>query len=368
MSNVSIRNVSKNYPNGRKAVKNLSLDIADGEFVVLTGPARCGKSSILRMLAGLEDISAGEIFLDGKRINDIDPKERDLALISKNSAIYPQMTVYENLAYGLKLRKLPMEEIDCRIQEIARVLQMEDLLKRESKFLSEDQKQLTVLGRALVRKPKVLLLDEPLWNLDANLRDDVCVRLSKLQKKLGMTFIYVTEDPLQALLLGQRIVVLKDGEVIQTDTPTNLREKPKNQFIAGFFCVPRMNFADAVLKKEGEETYLTFGQSRLMVPSEKAGKLVDYLGKEIIFGICPDQISDKGKYTAVETKNLVPASVETLKIMGPDVYLFASCEGTEFIVKEDPDTCIKTGDEIGLSFDVNEIFIFDKSTQKTICN
>ena len=250
MSSLSLKNICKKYPNGFEAVKDFNLEIEDKEFIIFVGPSGCGKSTTLRMVAGLEDISSGELYIDGKLVNDVEPKDRDIAMVFQNYALYPHMTVYDNMAFGLKLRKVPKDEIDKKVREAAEILDLSALLDRKPKALSGGQRQRVAMGRAIVRKPKVFLMDEPLSNLDAKLRVQMRIEIAKLHQNLGTTIIYVTHDQTEAMTLGTRIVVMKAGIVQQVDTPQNLYEKPANLFVAGFMGSPQMNFLDATRSEE----------------------------------------------------------------------------------------------------------------------
>ena len=270
MASISLKNINKVYPNGFHAVKDFNLDIEDKEFIIFVGPSGCGKSTTLRMVAGLEDISSGDLLIDGKRMNDVEPKDRDIAMVFQNYALYPHMTVYDNMAFGLKLRKLPKAEIDQKVREAAKILDLEGLLDRKPKALSGGQRQRVAMGRAIVRNPKVFLMDEPLSNLDAKLRVQMRIEISKLHEKLGATIIYVTHDQTEAMTLGTRIVVMKDGVVQQIDTPHNLYNKPQNLFVAGFIGSPQMNFMDAKIAVNGETVTAQVGDANITVPAGKA--------------------------------------------------------------------------------------------------
>ena len=266
MASLSLKNIEKIYPNGFKAVQDFNLEIADKEFIIFVGPSGCGKSTTLRMIAGLEDISGGTLEIDGKVMNDVEPKDRDIAMVFQNYALYPHMSVYDNMAFGLKLRKRPKDEIDKLVREAARILDLEKLLDRKPKALSGGQRQRVAMGRAIVRNPKVFLMDEPLSNLDAKLRVQMRIEISKLHQRLGATIIYVTHDQTEAMTLGTRIVVMKDGIVQQVDSPENLYNAPKNLFVAGFIGSPQMNFMDAVVENKGEDVFLKVGSHNLKLP------------------------------------------------------------------------------------------------------
>ena len=273
MASLSLKDVCKVYPNGYKAVQNFNMEIADKEFIIFVGPSGCGKSTTLRMIAGLEDISSGEFKIDGKLMNDVEPKDRDIAMVFQNYALYPHMTVYDNMAFGLKLRKVPKDEIDKAVKEAARILDLSHLLDRKPKALSGGQRQRVAMGRAIVRNPKVFLMDEPLSNLDAKLRVQMRTEIAKLHQRLGTTIIYVTHDQTEAMTLGSRIVVMKDGIVQQIDSPQNLYDMPCNLFVAGFMGSPQMNFVDAVARVEGGKAFLDVEGQSIELPADKAKKV-----------------------------------------------------------------------------------------------
>ena len=287
MASLSLKNVTKKYPNGFVAVKEFNLEIADKEFIIFVGPSGCGKSTTLRMIAGLEDISSGELYIDDKLVNDVEPKDRDIAMVFQNYALYPHMSVYDNMAFGLKLRKTPKDEIDKKVHDAAKILDLEHLLDRKPKALSGGQRQRVAMGRAIVRSPKVFLMDEPLSNLDAKLRGQMRVEISKLHQRLETTIIYVTHDQTEAMTLGTRIVVMKDGIIQQVDNPQNLYDKPCNKFVAGFIGAPQMNMIDATVGKDGALTTLSFGGHTVALSEAKSKKLEDagYIGKVVTLGI-----------------------------------------------------------------------------------
>ena len=300
MSGLKLEHVYKVYPSGVQAVTDFTMEIEDKEFIVFVGPSGCGKSTTLRMIAGLEDISDGDLYIDGRRVNDIQPKDRDIAMVFQNYALYPHMTVYDNMAFGLKLRKMPRAEIDARVKEAARILGLETYLQRKPKALSGGQRQRVALGRAIVREPKVFLLDEPLSNLDAKLRSQMRTEITKLHHRLATTFIYVTHDQIEAMTMGTRIVVLKDGLIQQVDTPQNLYDYPANLFVAGFIGTPQMNFFDAVLTGTKAKVYVEFEGHKLAYPKEKMEtikNLEEYLntGKKLVIGIRPEDFFESPK-------------------------------------------------------------------------
>ncbi|MBQ5484518.1 MAG: sn-glycerol-3-phosphate ABC transporter ATP-binding protein UgpC, partial [Lachnospiraceae bacterium] len=290
MASITLENICKVYPNGFQAVKDFNLNVADKEFIIFVGPSGCGKSTTLRMIAGLEDISSGELKIDGKLMNSVEPKDRDIAMVFQNYALYPHMTVFDNMAFGLKIRKVDKAEIKKRVEEAAKILDLDKLLDRKPKALSGGQRQRVAMGRAIVRNPKVFLMDEPLSNLDAKLRVQMRIEISKLHERLGATIIYVTHDQTEAMTLGTRIVVMKDGVVQQIDSPQVLYSQPKNLFVAGFIGSPQMNFLDAKITANGNQVTATVGDAKLAVPADKAKALIDggYDGKTVVLGIRPE--------------------------------------------------------------------------------
>ena len=303
MASLSLKNVCKVYPNGFVAVKDFNLDIADQEFIIFVGPSGCGKSTTLRMIAGLEEISSGELWIGDKLVNDVEPKDRDIAMVFQNYALYPHMTVYDNMAFGLKLRKVPKADIDKAVHEAAKILDIEHLLDRKPKALSGGQRQRVAMGRAIVRSPKVFLMDEPLSNLDAKLRVQMRVEISKLHQRLQTTIIYVTHDQTEAMTLGTRIVVLKDGIIQQVDTPQNLYDKPNNVFVAGFIGSPQMNLVDAKVVQSGEDVVLMFGSNSVKLPENKAKILIEkgYVDKTVIMGIRPEDLNESEVFINIHT-------------------------------------------------------------------
>lgn len=368
MANVSLKHVYKIYDGGVTAVTDFNLEIDDKEFIILVGPSGCGKSTTLRMIAGLEDISKGELYIGDKLANDVAPKDRDIAMVFQNYALYPHMTVYDNMAFGLKLRKTPKEEIKRRVEEAARILGIEQYLDRKPKALSGGQRQRVALGRAIVRNPKVFLLDEPLSNLDAKLRAQMRTEISKLYQRLGTTFIYVTHDQTEAMTMGTRIVVMKDGFVQQVDTPQNLYDKPCNMFVAGFIGSPQMNFIDATLKKSGSNYTLNFDKYSIPVPASKAsGKLDEYVGKEVAFGIRPEHVHDEPEEIA-KSNCLFEANVDVTELMGAEIYLYVNIGGVPVTARVEPTSTAKPGDNIKICFNLDKLHIFDKETEQTITN
>jgi multiple sugar transport system ATP-binding protein len=370
MASVTLNGLYKRYPGGVIAVSDFNLDIADKEFIILVGPSGCGKSTTLRMIAGLEEISEGELYIDDKLVNDTPPKDRDIAMVFQNYALYPHMTVFENMAFGLKLRKTPKDEIKRRVAEAAKVLEIEQLLDRKPKALSGGQRQRVALGRAIVRNPKVFLLDEPLSNLDAKLRAQMRTELTKLHMRLETTFIYVTHDQVEAMTMGTRIVVMKDGFIQQIAAPQALYQNPCNLFVAGFIGSPQMNFIDCTVLDEGGKTYLIFGESKILLPDAKGRKpeVLSYAGKEIILGIRPENIHDEESFLAQHPEAQVKMNVDVVEMMGAETYLYMTGEGRNFIARVEPRSTSKTGDSINVAFDTKRIHLFDKETEQTITN
>ena len=368
MASLSLTNVCKVYPNGFEAVKDFSLEVEDQEFIIFVGPSGCGKSTTLRMIAGLEEISSGELKIDGRVVNDVEPKDRDIAMVFQNYALYPHMTVFDNMAFGLKLRKVPKDEIKKKVEEAAKILDLEKLLDRKPKALSGGQRQRVAMGRAIVRNPKVFLMDEPLSNLDAKLRVQMRIEISKIHQRLGATIIYVTHDQTEAMTLGTRIVVMKDGFIQQVDSPQNLYEKPCNEFVAGFMGSPQMNFIDATVSKEGADYYLTFGANTVKVPAEKNKDdvLAPYVGKEATFGIRPEDVHDEPEFIEKSPETLVKAVVEVTELMGAETYLYLNIEGNAVTARVEPTSTAKSGDEISVALDMNKMHLFDKETEKAI--
>jgi multiple sugar transport system ATP-binding protein len=372
MAGLVLKNIYKKYPGGVVAVSDVNLEIRDKEFIVLVGPSGCGKSTTLRMIAGLEEISEGELYIGDKLVNDIAPKDRDIAMVFQNYALYPHMTVFDNMAFGLKLRKVPKDEIERKVNEAAKILDLTHLLDRKPKAMSGGQRQRVALGRAIVRSPKVFLLDEPLSNLDAKLRAQMRTEIAKIHKKLGTTFIYVTHDQTEAMTMGDRIVCMKDGFVQQIDTPQNLYENPANKFVAGFLGSPQMNFIDATLKEEYGQFIVEFGKNtkyQIIVPESKVNEdLSAYVGKEITLGVRPESIHDEEMYLSNASTGVIDANVEITEMMGAETYLYLLCEGIPLTARVSPRSTAKSGDDIKVAIDPNRIHIFDKETEKTIVN
>lgn len=368
MAKISLKNIFKIYPGDVTAVNDFNLEIEDKEFIILVGPSGCGKSTTLRMIAGLETISKGELRIGDRVVNDVPPKDRDIAMVFQSYALYPHMSVYKNMAFSLKLQKIDSNEIDKRVKEAAKILDIEHLLERKPKALSGGQRQRVALGRAMVRNPKVFLLDEPLSNLDAKLRTAMRSEISKLHKKLGTTFIYVTHDQTEAMTMGDRIVVMKDGLVQQVDTPQNLYDHPKNIFVAGFIGSPQMNMFKAVIAKRGSKYIAKFGPYEIDInwDERKLQNLSKYEGKEVLMGIRPEELHDEQSTQPKDTLSYVNAKVELCEPMGSEIYLYLNINDEKAIAKIPPRSNVKIGDTISLGINTNQIHLFDIETENAI--
>ena len=374
MAGVTLRHIYKVYAGGVTAVNDFNLVIKDKEFIVLVGPSGCGKSTTLRMVAGLEEITEGELFIGDKLMNDVAPKDRDIAMVFQNYALYPHMTVYDNMAFGLKLRKVHKGEIDKKVKEAAKALGIEEYLQRKPKALSGGQRQRVALGRAIVREPMVFLMDEPLSNLDAKLRVQMRTEITRLHKRLNTTFIYVTHDQTEAMTMGTRIVVMKDGFIQQVDTPQNLYDYPCNKFVAGFIGTPQMNFFAATLIREGDKVIAHLGENKVELPEGVVAKLTDqsYIGKDVILGIRPDDIHDEQVFIESHPTTKIKAHVELLEKLGYETLVhlemdaFIKDQADNPIARVNPRSTIMAGDDVILALDPNRIHLFDKDTEVSI--
>ncbi|KXG74893.1 ABC transporter ATP-binding protein [Thermotalea metallivorans] len=364
MARVRLKNIKKVYPNGFEAVKDFNLDIEDKEFIVLVGPSGCGKSTTLRMIAGLEEISEGELYIEEKMVNDIAPKDRDIAMVFQNYALYPHMTVYDNMAFGLKLRKRSKEEIKERVFNAAKILGIEHLLDRKPKQLSGGQRQRVALGRAIVRNPKVFLMDEPLSNLDAKLRVQMRAEISKLHQRLETTFVYVTHDQTEALTMGTRIVVMKDGVIQQAADPQTIYEHPANRFVAGFIGSPPMNFIDAAAVQEKEDIYIVFKGGKVKLPKAKAKRFQEkgQVGKQVVLGIRPEHVN----LCADEGSEGIRGRVEVTEPLGAETYVYLNVEGNNLISRVYSDWKVGVNDRVKLEFHLDKIHVFDQESEKAI--
>lgn len=368
MASLSLKHIYKKYPGGVTAVSDFSLEIKDKEFLILVGPSGCGKSTTLRMIAGLEEITEGELFIGDRLVNDIAPKDRDIAMVFQSYALYPHMTVFENMAFGLKLRKTPKEEIKRRVEEAARILDITHLLDRRPKALSGGQKQRVALGRAIVREPKVFLLDEPLSNLDAKLRAAMRTEITKIHKKIGTTFVYVTHDQVEAITMATRIVVMKDGIIQQVDTPQNLYDMPVNIFVAGFIGTPQMNFINCTLVKKGDDMFVNFGNVSLKLPADKASNpaLQEYANKEVIIGIRPECLHEDPEDVTQFADSSFDAYVDVTELMGAEIYLYLVVDEQNLIARVSPHSTARAGDTVKVGVDIDRVHIFDKDTERCI--
>jgi len=366
MAEVILKNVSKVFPGNVQAVHKLDLEIKDKEFLVLVGPSGCGKSTTLRMIAGLEDVTEGEIHIGGRFVNPVPPKDRNIAMVFQNYALYPHMSVYDNMAFGLKLRKFPKSEIDARVKEAAEILDIVELLDRKPKALSGGQRQRVAVGRAIVRKPLVFLFDEPLSNLDAKLRVQMRTEISKLHTRLQTTMIYVTHDQVEAMTMGTRIVVLKDGFVQQVADPIKLYNNPVNKFVAGFIGSPPMNFIEGEIITKDNSLYFNEGTFQVKINEEMYDKLKDYRNKKVCFGIRPEDIHDKLFIPEAPKEVTVQATVEVVEPMGSETILYLNTGKSSFTAeigsKEQPEV----NQEVELVFDMSKVHFFDNETEKTI--
>ena len=366
MAKLSLQHIYKIYDNGTKAVNDFNLEIGDNEFVVFVGPSGCGKSTTLRMIAGLEDITAGDFYIDGQLANQLEPKDRDMAMVFQNYALYPHMTVFENMAFGLRIRHIPKEEIRQRVNEAAQILDIANQLDKKPKAMSGGQRQRVALGRAIVRKPKVFLLDEPLSNLDAKLRSSMRSEIIRLHNVLKTTFIYVTHDQIEAMTMGSKIVVMRDGVIQQVDTPMNLYDYPSNIFVAGFIGTPQMNFLDGELSLDSKGNInIKIGESTIECPREVLGKLDllnVYQNKKVKVGIRPEHL-----FISKDSKNCLNATINIVEALGNDSNIIAETkDGTRIVLKILRNDALMTGNEINIGFDVNKIHLFDLETEATL--
>ncbi len=368
MSSVTFENVTKQYDNGFTAVKDLNIDLADKEFLVLVGPSGCGKTTSLRMLAGLEDISSGSIYIGGQRVNNVTPKDRDIAMVFQSYALYPHMTVAENMGFSLDLKGVSKSEIRKRVKEAGRQLGIEQLLDRKPKQLSGGQRQRVALGRAIVRSPAVFLMDEPLSNLDAKLRVQARAELSLLHKKVGTTFVYVTHDQAEAMTMGSRIAVMNGGILQQIDTPQNVYDHPNNIFVAGFLGSPSMNFFEArLLQQQGELVIKTDGGMVVPIPAERLERYSEFQGRPVIFGIRPEGIYHPQYVPPGIAPVGIPATAKVIELMGYEVIVYFTLkDGTEFIARLDPRAKISPGEALNLQFDLTRFHLFDKESEQVI--
>jgi len=359
MSKVILKKVNKIYDNNVRVVKDNSLEIHDKEFMVLVGPSGCGKSTTLRMIAGLEEITSGQILIGDKVVNDVLPKDRNIAMVFQNYALYPHMTVFQNLSYGLKLRKTPKEEINKRVNDAAEILGLKNLLDRKPKALSGGQRQRVAVGRAIVRQPEVFLFDEPLSNLDAKLRVQMRSEISKLHKRLQTTIIYVTHDQVEAMTMGDRITVLNGGDIQQVDTPLNLYDNPRNKFVAGFIGSPAMNFFIGIIKKNNEKLLFKSENINLEIDDERKQLLENYINKEVILGVRPENFE-------IANKGHISAKVDIIEPMGSEIYVYFSFSDSKFVAKFNERIDFRLDQKLHLNIRDNQYHFFDKKTELNI--
>jgi len=364
MAELKLNNIEKVYDKNVKAVEDFNLDINDKEFVVFVGPSGCGKSTTLRMIAGLEEITGGDFLIDDKRMNDVAPKDRDIAMVFQNYALYPHMNVYDNMAFGLKLRKMDKKEIEQRVNNAANILGLEALLDRKPKALSGGQRQRVALGRAIVRDAKVFLMDEPLSNLDAKLRVQMRAEIQKLHQRLQTTTIYVTHDQTEAMTMATRLVVMKDGLIQQVGKPKDVYDKPENVFVGGFIGSPAMNFLQGTL----EDGKVDLGTVKITVPEGKMKTLREqnYIGKELILGVRPEDMHDEPVFIDANQDKKITAHIEVAEMMGSESYLYSRLNDQEFIARVDSRTDINGGEDIELAIDMNKVHFFDKDSELRI--
>lgn len=366
MAKIQFKEMSKQWGDVI-GVNKLTLDVPDKEFLVLVGPSGCGKSTALRCLAGLEEISGGEIWIGDRMVNDVPPKDRDIAMVFQSYALYPHMSVYDNMAFGLKLRGTPKDEIDRRVQEAAKVLQITPLLDRKPKAMSGGQRQRVAMGRAIVRNPAVFLFDEPLSNLDAKLRVETRAQISKLHQRLGTTFVYVTHDQVEALTMADRICVLKSGVLQQVASPSDLYNAPDNVFVAGFIGSPSMNFFSGSITGDLNEMYVDSGSVRLRVPQNQVEQLGQAsIGKKVIFGMRPEDIHHPQYKPTDFNEQLIDASVDVTELMGNEIFVYLQAGDQSFIARVDPRADLRPGDKVKMAFNVDKIHMFDQETELSL--
>jgi multiple sugar transport system ATP-binding protein len=361
MATVELKNIGKVYEGGVRAVDNANITVNDREFVVLVGPSGCGKTTTLRMVAGLEDITEGELLIDGKLVNDVPPKDRDIAMVFQNYALYPHMTVYDNMAFGLKIRKYPKAEIQQRVKEAAGILDIEELLERKPKALSGGQRQRVAVGRAIVRKPKVFLFDEPLSNLDAKLRVQMRAEISSLHNRLQATMIYVTHDQVEAMTMADKIVVMKNGVIQQIGSPLELYNNPSNRFVAGFIGSPPMNFITCTIREEGGKLIADEGVSKIEITGRYVNVMKSYVGKEVVFGVRPEDLI----YLEKGGKG-IQTHVDVIEPLGAEIHVYVSTQKHQMIARVPPTVQFKVGDEAVFDAVLDRVIFFDLETEQAI--
>lgn len=368
MASITLKNITKVYDKTQTVIENLNLEIKDREFVILVGPSGCGKSTTLRMIAGLEDITSGELYIGNKLVNNVSPKDRDIAMVFQSYALYPHMSVYKNMAFGLKLRKVPKKEIDEKVRKAAKILDIEQLLDRKPRALSGGQRQRVALGRAMVRESEVFLLDEPLSNLDAKLRTQMRREIAQLHRDLQTTFVYVTHDQTEAMTMADRIVVMKNGEIQQFDTPKNLFDHPSNMFVAGFIGSPQMNFIESRVELISGEAHLIFGGFSITVLGRYSQKLTAYNGRKVILGIRPDDIHYEESYANKNSDNKINLEIKSYEMTGAEINIYSEIDGCAVISKVDSSLAPFDSGNIVLYFDCEKLHIFDEDSEVLICD
>jgi multiple sugar transport system ATP-binding protein len=367
MARIIFDNVSKLYSGGQApAVSNLNLEIEDEEFLVVVGPSGCGKSTAMRMVAGLEEISDGRIIIGDRVVNDLPPKDRNVAMVFQSYALYPHMSVRDNLAYPLKLRKVPKAEREQRVREAARILDIEQYLDRKPKALSGGQRQRVALGRAIVRNADVFLMDEPLSNLDAKLRVQTRAELVKLHDRVRTTTIYVTHDQTEAMTMGDRIAVMSLGVLQQLDTPQNLYDNPANKFVAGFMGSPSMNFLDVTISSEGGKLYASAPGFKIEVPADRGKGLAPYVGKNVSMGIRPEHIVDRAHADAAAAKTLIPVTVDVVELLGNEIFVYLNNQNSTLTARMNPEVKLERGQQIDVALEPEKLHFFDAATEATI--
>lgn len=364
MASINLNNVTKTYPGGVTAVHNFDLEINDKEFIIFVGPSGCGKSTTLRMIAGLEEITEGNLYIGDRLVNDVPPKDRDIAMVFQNYALYPHMSVFKNMAFALQLRKVPKDEIQKKVNEVACILHIEHLLDRKPKALSGGERQRVALGRAMVRDPAVFLLDEPLSNLDAKLRTAMRSEIAKLHKQLATTFVYVTHDQIEAMTMGDRIVVMKSGYIQQVDTPQNLYDSPCNMFVAGFIGTPQMNFLNAKINEGQDGFFAECGGSVLPLPAIPKDAIAKYSGKEVVLGIRPEDFITESDVK--DGPGVITAELELSEMMGSEIYLYLDYDGNKIVAKVPSRYNPKINTRIALALDCEKIHVFDPETERSL--
>lgn len=369
MATIKLKNIKKTYEDGTTVIEDLNLDIKDKEFIILVGPSGCGKSTTLRMIAGLEEITDGDLYIGDKRVNDVSPKDRDIAMVFQSYALYPHMSVYKNMAFGLKNRKVPKDEIDKKVKEAAKMLDIERFLHRKPRALSGGQRQRVALGRAMVREPSVFLLDEPLSNLDAKLRTEMRNRISMLHRQLQTTFVYVTHDQTEAMTMADRIVVLKNGNIMQFDTPSVLYNHPKNMFVAGFIGSPQMNFLNARIEViKNKYVAVSDGCFKIWLPERMYDSLSLYRNKDVVIGVRPDDLHVSGTYFADAGSEKFKAHIDIVEMTGSDYFLYGSVGNQKITAKTQSSSAVNGDADYDFTVDTDKIHIFDKVSENLICD